>query len=465
MKKQLRFKYLLWFFLGSFLMISCKSSNSSKETFTLSATVSPSESGSVSPASGEFDKDEQVQLTASANSGWVFKEWNGDLSGVNNPASVTITKNMSVNALFEQLTYPLTVEVEGQGEVTEQIVNAKTDYAEGSVVQLTANPAANWTFTGWSGALSGTQNPTTITMDQAKTVTAQFELKKYKLTLNISGNGGLNFEPSNSNRMFAHGTEVELTANPSNEWRFVEWTGDLETQDNPATVTMDGPKNITAIFDFGFNEDFEDGVADNWVFSDNRFSVADGKLQFSTGNDGNWGGGVYDQVFSDYKIEAKVTRTRSDETEDYTLALFIRVQGSVEEAFLQNGYLVAITQSGWGAVFKHENGIETEFSPWVEVPQLNDNLGEYNIVTVNVVGPTFEIFINDEYIITLTDDTFSDGYVGIGAYASDNGNNRVFWEYVKVTQADDVSKRLPKTVQTPSESAEPNGDATGRPFN
>jgi uncharacterized repeat protein (TIGR02543 family) len=47
-------------------------------------------------------------------------------------------------------------------------------YASGTVVTLTASPAIGYTFTGWSGDLTGTTNPTTITMDGNKTVTATF---------------------------------------------------------------------------------------------------------------------------------------------------------------------------------------------------------------------------------------------------------------------------------------------------
>ncbi|MDX1642298.1 MAG: hypothetical protein R3220_11405, partial [Balneolaceae bacterium] len=313
------------------LITSCKKDANSPvaESFTLQTTVSPTEAGTVSPDGGSFDDGAQVELSATPNEGWIFSEWSGDLSGSNNPATFTIDKNMSINALFEQLTYPLTVEVDGQGDVSEQIVNGKTDYAEGTTVELTATPAEHWEFVEWQVDLTGPENPATITMDQAKTVTAVFEEKEYPLTITVEGEGDVSEEIVNGKTDYTHGTMVELMGNPANEWRFVEYTGDLETEDNPATITMDGPKNINAIFEFGFNEDFEDGVADNWLFSDDRFSVQDGKLRFSTGNDGNWGGGVYDQIFTDYKVEAKVTRTRSDETEDYTMALFIRVQGNV----------------------------------------------------------------------------------------------------------------------------------------
>jgi len=47
-------------------------------------------------------------------------------------------------------------------------------YDAGTVVTLTANPSSGWEFDHWSGDLSGTSNPATITMDKNKSVTANF---------------------------------------------------------------------------------------------------------------------------------------------------------------------------------------------------------------------------------------------------------------------------------------------------
>ena len=36
---------------------------------------------------------------------------------------------------------------------------------------------------------------------------------------------------------------------PSAEWVFVEWKGDLTDSQNPIQITIDGPKEITAVFE------------------------------------------------------------------------------------------------------------------------------------------------------------------------------------------------------------------------
>ena len=45
-----------------------------------------------------------------------------------------------------------------------------------TVVTLTATAEVGYTFTGWSGAITSTENPRPITMDGAKAITANFAL-------------------------------------------------------------------------------------------------------------------------------------------------------------------------------------------------------------------------------------------------------------------------------------------------
>jgi hypothetical protein len=81
--------------------------------------------------------------------------------------SVSTTFNI-VAAVY----YTLTVNIVGTGSVTEN--PAATSYLSGTIVTLTAVPGANWTFQGWSGDVTGAQNPVNVTMDADKTVTATF---------------------------------------------------------------------------------------------------------------------------------------------------------------------------------------------------------------------------------------------------------------------------------------------------
>ncbi|MHA2428405.1 MAG: InlB B-repeat-containing protein [Candidatus Hermodarchaeia archaeon] len=69
-------------------------------------------------------------------------------------------------------TYPLTVNIVGSGNVVKNPDKASYDYGE--EVLLTANPDADWSFDGWSGSLSSTDNPLSITITGSHELTANF---------------------------------------------------------------------------------------------------------------------------------------------------------------------------------------------------------------------------------------------------------------------------------------------------
>jgi uncharacterized repeat protein (TIGR02543 family) len=122
---------------------------------------------------------------------------------------------------------------------------AKSAYDHGEMVSLQANPNAGYHFTGWSGDLSGSTNPATITMDGNKSVTAGFAINTYSLTLNGT-NGSIAATPSKSS--YSHGETVSLQANANTGYHFTGWSGDFSGSTNPAMLTMDGNKTVQANF-------------------------------------------------------------------------------------------------------------------------------------------------------------------------------------------------------------------------
>jgi uncharacterized repeat protein (TIGR02543 family) len=118
---------------------------------------------------------ETVQLTAVPASGYYFTGWGGALSGTSNPTSIQMNGSKTVTASFAVIppqTYSLAIYASGAGTVAKNPDN--TSYSSGEQVTLTATPSSGATFSGWSGNLTGSTNPTTITMDGNKSVTATF---------------------------------------------------------------------------------------------------------------------------------------------------------------------------------------------------------------------------------------------------------------------------------------------------
>jgi len=85
-------------------------------------------------------------------------------------------------------------------------------------------------------------------MDADVDVIATFEeIPRYTLTVEIMGQGSVTVDPNQMT--YLEDTQVELAATPAPGWRFVRFTGDVQTTANPATVTMDADADVVAIFE------------------------------------------------------------------------------------------------------------------------------------------------------------------------------------------------------------------------
>lgn len=139
----------------------------------------------------------------------------------------------------------LTVGTVGSGSVARNPDQAA--YAYGTVVTLVATPSSGWTFSGWSGDLSGSANPATINMTGNKTVTATFTKNQYTLTVGTVGYGTTN---ATGTTMYNAGLVVSVQAYPSSGWIFSNWlvNGSNVGSANPYTLTLNGNTNLTALF-------------------------------------------------------------------------------------------------------------------------------------------------------------------------------------------------------------------------
>ncbi len=154
-----------------------------------------------------------------------------DMTPDTNPTDTTIP---------EQKAYTLTIQ-SANGTV---VCNpAKTTYAHGETVTLTATANAGYAFAGWSGDASGTASSVTLTMDGSKTVTANYTQKAYTLTIQ-SANGTVVCSPTKTT--YAHGETVTLTATANAGYAFAGWSGDASGTASSVTLTMDGSKTVTA---------------------------------------------------------------------------------------------------------------------------------------------------------------------------------------------------------------------------
>lgn len=131
-------------------------------------------------------------------------------------------------------------------------------YDEGMVVPLAAAPANGYRFVNWAGDVDTIANVgaavTAITMNDSYSITATFELVppvRYNLTVSSTAGGSVT-TPGEGTFMYDTGTVVSLVAEAEEGYRFVNWTGEVESiaDINAAStnITMEGSYPIRANF-------------------------------------------------------------------------------------------------------------------------------------------------------------------------------------------------------------------------
>ncbi len=105
---------------------------------------------------------------------YVFTGWSdlGAMShNVTAPATATTyTANFGTQYLLVTALSP-----PGAGSIAANPISADAFYATGTVVELTATPNGHSTFSHWTGDLTGSMNPQSVTMNAPRSVTAFFD--------------------------------------------------------------------------------------------------------------------------------------------------------------------------------------------------------------------------------------------------------------------------------------------------
>lgn len=211
---------------------------------TYNLTVSTTGGGSVSVPSGSYPAGTVLNLQATENPGWGFSGWQGALSGSQISQTLTMDQDQSVTAVFAPLAYTLDVAVVGNGSVGQTPL--KSTYVYNDLVVLNAVAETGWSFSGWSGDLTGSNASKNVTMNGNKVITATFTQDSYTVTTNVSGNGSVVVSPDQAG--YVYGDVVSVLAVPDPGYKLQSWSGDLSGDGAGQSLTMDGDKSVTAIF-------------------------------------------------------------------------------------------------------------------------------------------------------------------------------------------------------------------------
>ena len=195
-------------------------------------TVTTAGGGTASASSTSATAGTEITLTATPNTGYHFKEWQGEsLAGlvITNNKFTMPDSNVTIKAIFEEdspfapTKHTVTVKTDGNGIAFASPLLA----VAGTEITLTAMPKEGYHFKEWQAISGGVaiENNKFLMPDTNVEVKAFFEEgappapTKYTVTVTTEGGGTASASPAKA----AAGTEITLTATPNTGYHFKEW--------------------------------------------------------------------------------------------------------------------------------------------------------------------------------------------------------------------------------------------------
>ena len=134
--------------------------------YTITTVANPTSGGTVT-GGGIYPAGTSVTLTATANAGYTFSQW--DDGNTQSSRTITVTGDATYIANFTQNTYTITT---AANPTSGGSVTGGGTYHYGDTPTLTATPASGYVFVGWHDG--NTNNPRQITVTGNATYTANF---------------------------------------------------------------------------------------------------------------------------------------------------------------------------------------------------------------------------------------------------------------------------------------------------
>ena len=191
-------------------------------TIVLSTDI---EKGSVS-GGGLYEDGEIVRISATPKVGYLFARWSD--GNTENPRKITVESELSLTAEFTAVCRLSVL----SNDATMGTVKGSGEYAESTIVILSALPNEGFQFARWNDG--STENPRPVTVMEDTELTAEFETGSHRRSVR-SGNEDMG------------NVTALLTATPNTGYQFIHWNdGDIS---NPRTIAISENIDLIAKFE------------------------------------------------------------------------------------------------------------------------------------------------------------------------------------------------------------------------
>lgn len=224
------------------------------ETFTVLVDSAAGGTAVVTPSREAYAAGEQVKLEAIPGEGYSFAGWGGTETGTVNPMVIAVSGNEWIIPRYaldtpEPLPTEWTLRVDQDRNGTVTVDPSKAAYADGEYVKVTAAPAPGYLFAGWTGTVTGNQNPMVLRMDGDEWLVPKFEAEPlYQVIIDRNPVGGTVSVSPDKTGDYRYGERCTLTATPSPGYRFDGWSGDFSGTQPSVFIVFDRDYQVMANF-------------------------------------------------------------------------------------------------------------------------------------------------------------------------------------------------------------------------
>ena len=221
--------------------------NFSLNSYIIAASANP-QNGGVITGSGTFNHGKVDTLKASANPGFTFVNWKEGANVVSTDSVYifTVTGARTLTANFTLNGYIITTNSNPPAGGT---TTGGGGYFYGHVDTVNATANAGYTFVNWTeGANVISTDPVYIfTIDRSRTLTANFSLNSYAITINSNPQIG---GTASGGGTYFYGTSDTVKAVSNTGYHFVNWTegANVVSSDSVYIFTVTDTRTLTANF-------------------------------------------------------------------------------------------------------------------------------------------------------------------------------------------------------------------------
>jgi hypothetical protein len=348
------YEFLYWYFSESETFLENPYTFTPQKNHSISAVFKKKFSHEIiinSEHEGEFSGEgtyfdgESVSLAVLPHTGYKFLHWeSGGNQFFENPWTFTADQNLSITAKFELLPkYSLNLSHTNGGTTF-----GGGSFPEGENVSINATPDGGYLFYQWLfDDKTSNSNPLNLIVDKDLNITAIFK-RFWILTIAESSGGSTS---GNQIRSVMDGTPITLEADAYPGYIFQNWTGNLESSQNPFTFSTSSDLSLKPNFAKDLSDPDQDGISNHDEIHIHKTN------SLSSDSDGD---GIPDNLEIEYNLDPTLS--------DFSLIKAIQLQKEDISKPLVNGwfYTQALGWS-WTSVSAHPYYFhkDTNGSQWI----------------------------------------------------------------------------------------------------